>query len=249
VKGAGVAIALVLAAVTLAGCGSSGQPEHERDEAKYERNEAKLEERARQRGFDRSQAETFATVSEVCGGQPKSEFEDVSVERLPDGASNAAIAHAYAAEWPRRLRRAVFEGCMDGLARVPARPPPSSPLARALWGRNFIATSVYGLPEKPDPPVDQPPHIRLSLSSGREHDLGWEALCNGYGGSVRITATKIEVDRVGSTLVGCSDEREAEDEWLSRFMESDPEWRLEATKLTLISNDAKIELKVLRQSE
>jgi heat shock protein HslJ len=243
VKGAGVAIALVLAAVTLAGCGSSGQPEHERDEAKYERNEAKLEERARQRGFDRSQAETFATVSEFCGGQPKSELEDVSVERLPDGASDAAVAHAYAAEWPRRLKRAVFEGCMDGLARVPARPPPSSPLARSLWGRSFIATSVYGLPEKPDPPVDQPPHIRLSLSSGREHNLGWEAHCNGFGGSVRITATKIEVDRVGSTLVGCSDELEAEDKWLSQFMESDPEWRLEATKLTLTSDDAKIELK------
>ena len=229
----------MLAAVALAGCGGSGQSE-------YEPSEAQLEERAKRRGFDGPLAETFATASEFCGGQPKSEFADASAERLPAGASDAAIAHAYAEEWPRRLKQAVFEGCVDGLARVPARPPPSSPLARALWGRNFIATSVSGLPRRLDPPVQQPPQIRLSFSAEREHDVGWKARCNGYGGNVRITATKIEVDRVGHTLVGCQDEREEEDEWLFRFMDSDPEWRLGVTKLTLISNSAKIELKGFR---
>jgi len=132
---------------------------------------------------------------------------------------------------------------MAGLATVPARFPPSSPSARDIWDRHFIVTSVAGGEDDEEPPVASPIHIRLSFGTERSHSVGWQASCNGFGGSARFTATKMEVDQVGSTLVGCEPEIEEEDEWLSHFMDADPEWRLEGEHLQLISDSATIELK------
>jgi hypothetical protein len=53
----------------------------------------------------------------------------------------------------------------------------------------------------------------------------------------------MEVDQVGGTLVGCEPEIEEEDEWVSHFMEADPEWRLEGEHLHLISDGAMITLR------
>jgi heat shock protein HslJ len=232
-------VALVLGAGVLAGCGSSGLSDSER-------LAAKLEQRAKRKGFDRRQVEIFVLASEFCGSQPKSEFGDASIDRLPANPSDQAVARAYSQEWPRHVKQAVFEGCIDGLARVPARPPPSSPAGRALWGRNFTVTSVDGLQGGAEPPIDRPTNIQLGFSAQGEHAIGWSGICNSHSGHVRITATSLEVERVGGTLIGCGDEREAEDEWLFRFMDSKPEWRLADTRLTLIADDVRIELEALR---
>jgi heat shock protein HslJ len=193
-------------------------------------------------GFNARQAEVFAIARSACGEEPKSEFAVDSVG-LPADSSDAAIARGYANEWPPRLIEAVFEGCMKGLATVPAHAPPSSPLAQDLWGRDFVVTSVVGGRDGSDPPVHQPLEIRLGFGSERDHAVFWEAQCNSFGGDVHITATKIKVERVGGTLIGCFGGRHKEDHWLSEFMESGPEWDLEGTKLRLVTAAAEIELK------
>jgi len=130
--------------------------------------------------------------------------------------------------WPRKPTRAL------------ERPLQSSPTGD-LWSRNFIATSVSGRPGKLDPPVQQPPQIRLSFSGKRHHGVGWKARCNGFGGKVRFDEAKLKVEQVLSRTVGCGEEREREDEWLLQFMNSKPEWQLEGTRLTLVSENAEIE--------
>jgi len=129
--------------------------------------------------------------------------------------------------WPR-------EGSREASAKLAVG-------ARSL-GARVIVVSVRSLPRKPEPPVSSPPSIRLGFGNEKEHGVGWTARCNSFGGNARITATKIEVDQVASTTVGCSGEREEEDDWLFRFMDSDPEWRMDGTELTLIANGTKIEL-------
>lgn len=245
-----MAIALVLAGLVFASCGENQQAENHRgDDSQsanrgrqgYERIEAHAERRARELGFNARQAETFATAKLVCGEEPKSEFAVDSVG-LPADSSDAAIAHGYASEWPSKLTKAVFKGCMEGLATVPAHFPPSSPSAHDIWGRSFVVTSVRGRRSGQVPPVRRPPEIRLGFSGKREHAVFWEAQCNSFGGDVHLTATEIKVERVVGTLIGCLGGREREDQWLSRFMELGPEWQLAGTRLTLASGSAEIEL-------
>ena len=104
--------------------------------------------------------------------------------------------------WPRKR------------TRPQERPLQSSP-ARDLWNRNFIATSVSSRPGKLDPPIQQPPQIRLDFSSKRHHSVGWKARCNGFGGKVHFDEAKLKVEQILGTAVVCGEEREGEDEWLA----------------------------------
>lgn len=227
----GAALALVLAAGVLAGCGASEQSGRAGDDAQVEGQD-------RKGGFKGRRAKTFASTKHVCEIEPRSEL--AVAEGLSADSSIVAIARRYAAEWPRKLRRAAFQGCMSGLGEVPAPFPPSSPQAREIWERDFVVTSVTG--EDDEPPVARPIRIRLSFSPERHHTFGWQARCNSFGGDVQFTATEMNVDQVGSTLVGCAQEVEEEDDWLADFMEADPEWRLDGERLQLISDSATIEL-------
>lgn len=168
--------------------------------------------------------------------EPRS--ETAVAEGLPAHSSVVDIARRYAAEWPQKLRRAVFEGCKAGLANVPVRFPASAEGARGIWGRNFIVISVVG--EGEELPVTRPIHIRFFFRSEREHSVGWQARCNSFGGDVQITATTMEVSEVGSTLMGCEPAIQEEDEWLSDFMQADPEWQLHGERLQLRADDATI---------
>lgn len=217
----GIATALVLLGLVLASCGDDSPSERDREGG-------------------RAGKEAFALAKLACGEEPRADFA-VSSVGLPASAGNVAVAHAYAGQWPPGLAKAVFRGCMAGLATVPDRAPPSSPLARDLWGRNFVATAVVGS-EGSDPPVHQPPEIRIAFSSEGYHAISWTARCNSFGGAVRITATKLEVEQAGGTLIGCPDGRHEEDQWLSGFMESGPEWDLQGGKLRLVTASAEIEL-------
>jgi heat shock protein HslJ len=230
VRGVGIATAFVLVSA-LVGCGGSTDSKRADD--------ATAGREARKSGFQGRQVKTFASARRVCEIEPRSEF--AANEGLPADATVTALARGYASEWPQRLRRAAFEGCRAGLANVPARFPASTSAAREIWGRNFIATEVVG--DEEEPPVARPLEIRLFFSGEGEHSVGWKARCNGFGGDVRFTATKMEVDGGGSTLVGCMPEAEEEDEWLSEFMQADPEWRLDGQRLRLISQDTTLELR------
>lgn len=226
-------IVLGLAAVALVGCGGAVESEE-----KKRAIEART--RALAMGFDGAEARIFAQDSRYCSMQPRA---DLAREfGLPGDATPRAIARWHAEGARPRDRKVVFAGCLDGLSRTPARAPPSSPLAQALWGREFVAISASGLPRRPDPPVRRPPHIRIGFSSEQNQLVGWGVGCNAIGGKVRITSTKLLVRSSGTTLIGCVGEVEEEEEWLSRFMASEPEWHLEGTELTLVARGAKIEL-------
>jgi heat shock protein HslJ len=232
-----MAVAVVLAAVALAGCGGEGKSEEEK-------RASRAKARALAMGLDAAEAKIFAQDSRYCSMQPRA---DLALEfGLSPDATPRAIARWHAEGAHSRIRKVVFEGCLDGLSKTPARAPPSSPLAQVLWGREFVATSVGRLPRKPSPPVRHPSHIRISFSNKRDHVVGWSVGCNDAGGKVRATATKLLVSNTGSTLVGCFGEVGEEEDWLGRFMESDPEWRLDGNELTLIANGATIELMGLR---
>lgn len=236
-------IALVVGAGVLAGCGDAGLSD-------FEGTAVKLEERAGQRGFGGPQVETYVLASESCEAHSKSGFNDTLAKQSPVSADAHAFARAYARGRPPDSRPAALEGCLDGLTRALGRPPPSSSTAEALWGRSFIATSVDGLAGKSDPPVEQPPQIRFTFVTfvpRGERAIGWKARCNSYGGKARITAQTIEVEDVSSTAIGCGNEREAEEEWLFRFMKAMPEWRLAGTRLTLIASGVKIEFRGLER--
>lgn len=222
-----MACALVLAAA-LAGCGGSGS------------SDVRVGDEARERGFEGRQVKTFALAKNVCEIEPRS--ETAVNEGLPADSDAVSIARRYSAEWPQKIRRAAFEGCLAGLGEVPARFPPSSPSARDIWGRHFIATSVAGEDDE-DLPLARPVYIRVIFSNERDHSIGWQARCNSFGGDVRFTATEMKVGEVGSTLVGCFGEQGEEDQWLSDFMQADPEWRLEGKRLRLTSDSGTIELK------
>ena len=223
-----MACALLLIAAGLAGCGGS------------EQSEVRVGDEARAQGFEGRQVKIFALAKNVCEMEPRS--ETAVNEGLPADSSSVAIARRYAAEWPQKIRRAAFAGCMAGLGEVPARFPSSSPSARDIWGRHFVVTSVAGGDDE-EPPVAQPVYIQLTFGSEKEHSVGWQARCNSFGGNVRFTATKMEVDGVGGTLVGCESDAEEEDEWLADFIQADPEWRLEGEHLRLSSDSGTIELR------
>lgn len=212
----------------------------------YKREEATAEKRAREIGYNHRETEDFATGWLVCSGESKSEF--AGEMGLPADAGDADIAHLYASEWPAKDVEAIYAGCMYGLARTPAHFPASSPSAEELWEREFVAISVTGRGGR-QPPVHQPPEIKLGFGSEQAHNVGWTARCNDFGADARVTATRIEVEPAFGTEIGCPGGQEREDEWLLRFMDSDPEWRLDGNKLTLTSNRAQIEWEGQRGSD
>jgi len=119
----------------------------------------------------------------------------------------------------------------------------SSVAAKAgqLWGRGFVATAVEDNGASP-PPIAEPADVRVSFSKATDRGIGWEANCNSFGATVRITASRLEVSQAAGTLMGCEPELQQEDSWLADFFEADPDWRAEGTDLTLTAGDRVMEL-------
>jgi len=123
VRGIGAAGAVVLAAVALASCGGEGKSEEEK-------RASRAKARALAMGFDAVEAKIFAEDSRYCSMQPRA---DLALEfGLSPDATPHAIAGWHAEGAHPRIRKVVFEGCLDGLSGTPARAPPSSPLAHLL---------------------------------------------------------------------------------------------------------------------
>jgi heat shock protein HslJ len=94
------------------------------------------------------------------------------------------------------------------------------------------------------PPVDAPITVEFEEQGG-ETVLRWRATCNSFSANVEITADRLLVaDEVAATQLGCaSQDAYAEDEWLSAFFGSDPDWRLSGERLDLTADETTIELK------
>jgi heat shock protein HslJ len=86
---------------------------------------------------------------------------------------------------------------------------------------------------------------RIELTfEARDEDgsLALRAGCNILGAGLRITPSRLVVDAVGGTEMGCADELHRQDRWVASFFGSDPAWRLDGDRLTLTSDATVIEL-------
>jgi heat shock protein HslJ len=136
-----------------------------------------------------------------------------------------------------------LSGCFDsGSEESPDRPRASARQEPGdLWGRTFTATAVS---EGQEPrPLATGTRIRVTFDKFKGRQMvGWVAGCNGTGGNVQITADRLLIGRTNTTLIGCPDDRQEQDEWLAHFFGSNPNWRLSDGRLTLTSDEAVIEL-------
>ena len=132
-------------------------------------------------------------------------------------------------------------------------PRPVAPVPGELWGREFVGVSVED-EDAERPPLDRPRDLRVSFSKWKggkgaraQQWIDWKANCNGYGSKLRIEADAFDLREVGSTLIGCPERPRQEDDWLWRFFESDPRWRLEGRDLVLSSDGAALRLREQEQ--
>jgi heat shock protein HslJ len=67
-----------------------------------------------------------------------------------------------------------------------------------------------------------------------------EAGCNSMRGGWSVVDGALVVDTLSTTLIGCSDELQGQDEWLAAFLEGGPSVALDGDVLTLASADSTI---------
>ena len=107
-------------------------------------------------------------------------------------------------------------------------------------GRDYALTSV-ALAAGGDPPPYLSDATRISFAEdgGR---VSWRARCNTFDATARLTESRVEIEEVIGTEIGCDPGRHREDEWLTDFFTEDPRWRLDGSGLTLSTDRATIEL-------
>ena len=102
-----------------------------------------------------------------------------------------------------------------------------------LVGRTFSGAEVWTA-GRPRPLVDGT-NIEIRFERRTDSDVvSWYAGCNHTGGDVEVTKTVLKIAAHGSTAVGCSDERHAQDDWLGALMDGDPRWFLDRKKAILL---------------
>jgi META domain len=112
--------------------------------------------------------------------------------------------------------------CAETFVRI--EQPPPTPLSR----RPFISTAVT----ENGAPRSLVPGTRIEVRF-MEHTLtgqpgvGWRAGCNTFGSDVEIAPDRLILGDIGGTAAGCpSEDLHEQDDWLARFFDSDPRWRL-----------------------
>jgi hypothetical protein len=134
---------------------------------------------------------------------------------------------------------ALLVGCGGDATTTVVPPPIPKHVDYALFERTYVVAAVD--PSSGSDPFEE--DDRVEVAFGRSHiapdkfrrSIGWEANCNGMGGALKITPNRLRISEAGSTLVGCGDQPEEEDEWLMNFFGTDPYWRARASRLTLIT--------------
>jgi heat shock protein HslJ len=107
------------------------------------------------------------------------------------------------------------------------------------WGRTFLSTSVTenGRPK----PLVAGTRITLNFFSDG-HRLGAQAGCNQMGGPASFEDGRLVVKDMSTTEMGCDPPRHAQDEWLARFLTSQPNWVRSGSTLTLDNGTVRIVL-------
>jgi len=110
--------------------------------------------------------------------------------------------------------------------------------SEGLLGRTFLSESVT----EDGAPRDLVEGTRISLEFGEDGQLVALAGCNHLLADVTVRDDRLEITGVGSTEMGCDEERHEQDQWLSGFLSSSPAWALDGDRLTLTSGATEIVL-------
>ncbi|MGH8990329.1 MAG: META domain-containing protein [Acidimicrobiia bacterium] len=106
------------------------------------------------------------------------------------------------------------------------------------WGRDFLSTAVTEKGQ--DRPLVAGTRIRLGFTEDGRLVAG--AGCNTMGGQAEVRDGRLVVGDLATTEMGCDPDRHAQDEWLGRFLSSEPAFELEGNELTLTGGDTVIRL-------
>ncbi len=110
----------------------------------------------------------------------------------------------------------------------------SAVTAADLNGKAFLSTSVEGHD------LVEGSAITLSFEGDT---LGANAGCNSLSGGFTVEENELVVgDNLASTMMACSDDLMAQDQWLSSFLSDDPKISLDGDVLTLNEGDVTITL-------
>jgi heat shock protein HslJ len=135
----------------------------------------------------------------------------------------------------------VLSGCGgdddsgNGASATTAAPSGPPAVARDLSDRTFVAVDVDG--------HDLVSGSKLTITFPSPASLSAQAGCNTMSGDFELDGSKLVASDLASTMMGCSDELQAQDTWLSGFLTSQPTVALHGDTLTLTGKDATITLR------
>lgn len=109
----------------------------------------------------------------------------------------------------------------------------SAVAAADLNGRVFVSTSVEG--------HDLVDGSTVTLSFDADN-VGAQAGCNTMTSGFTIEDGDLTIGTMASTMMACSDELMAQDQWLASFLSDDPAISLDGDVLTLSESDVTITL-------
>lgn len=121
-------------------------------------------------------------------------------------------------------------------------PPVAGSTTGSLAGREFWSTSIAENGQPKD--LVEGTRIRLRFDDG---NLGATAGCNSMGGAYSLdgqatAGAPLLVSGLGGTDMGCEQIRHEQDDWLTAFLLSSPELRLDGDQLILANDTTTIEL-------
>jgi heat shock protein HslJ len=116
----------------------------------------------------------------------------------------------------------------------------SAPTADELEGTTFESTDVTGHELVADTTIS------LAFQDDRVSANGG---CNTMNGGYTITDGTLEVAAMASTMMACSDELMAQDDWLAEFLAGGPEIALDGDTLTLTGGDSTMTLEAVQDAD
>lgn len=108
-----------------------------------------------------------------------------------------------------------------------------------LKGHTFAIESVEGETRGEKLMKDS----KLTIEFAKDGEIKLHTDCNQRFGKVEISGDTIKTDKLAGTLMGCDKTRTDQEDWASKFVESEPEWKLDGKELILTTSDATITLK------
>jgi heat shock protein HslJ len=124
---------------------------------------------------------------------------------------------------------AGLTGCAGDAARDGAAGEPPAAPATLPEGRTFVSTAVTA-DGQPKPLV---PGTTIRLRIPAADRISVQAGCNTTEGLARIDGTRLVVDDLATTDMGCDEALRQQDEWISGFLRAGPTWRLTGNDLVL----------------